>query len=430
MQRLPFLFLILFTGQSSFGQVNFDRLEDVLKYADKYSITSTRSRILGEISRQEIKTQRSLLLPQVNFIADANYYPVINSLLVPDKMLGGNEEKLTRVQFGLPFTTSASVEGTMPILALEKRGQVKKAQLENVRTHFTEKAKLERLHIEVTQVYYEILVIIETIRLNQENKSITDELMRIFDNRKKEGILDPAEYNRAKILQLEIENTGIHNEGFLQEQLIKLRSLLNLPAASSIRFFETLPSFSWELPEIIPVARKAALQEANMKLAVANQSLDVTKKASFPKLSAFGRYSTNLHMRFGSQKQDIHFDASAVGVKIELPLFAGGSHKTQRSKNKLLIETAQADQQYVSNSLLNEHTSWMNGYHTALKKKTVLQKKVTLSADNLRIASAQLKEGILEFDQYNNIFLEYNKVKKEEINNLFNGMLYSALMKM
>ena len=46
------------------------------------------------------------------------------------------------------------------------------------------------------------------LKLNAQNLQVVTELMRIMDQRKANGILDPADYNRSKNLQLNIETAG------------------------------------------------------------------------------------------------------------------------------------------------------------------------------------------------------------------------------
>ncbi|HUR10549.1 MAG TPA: TolC family protein [Flavitalea sp.] len=427
MGRLLFLLLISIPSRA---QLQFHTLNEVLRYADKHSTVSAKAPLLEEVSRLEMKAARSSLKPQVNLIADANYYPVISSLLVPDKMLGGTDSKLTKVQLGLPFAMSAGIEATIPVIAFDKWAVLKKAQMENVRTHFTEKAKLERLHIELTQAYFEILAMKELLELNKENTEAISRLMVVMDARKKEGVLDPAAYNSARNLQLETEHTYWIYTGLQKQHLIKLKSLMNIPQEDSIMLVQSLPGFTQQVIQLVPVSKRAAAQESAMKVLVARQTLSISEKASLPKLYAFGRYATNYQMRFGSHSQQVHFDASTVGVRLDIPLLAGRYYKTQRFKNNLLVKSAEADQEDLINKLREEQAIWKNGYQTAVMKQSSLEKKVMVNADNLRIANAQLKEGVMEFEQYNTIFLEFNKARLDQIQNLFDGLLYAQLLRM
>ena len=96
---------------------------------------------------------------------------------------------------------------------------------------WTQKAKLENLHIAIAQWYYHALVAKEMMRLNAENIKVVDELMRILEERKKNGILDPADYNRSKNLQLSVETAHQDYKKLWEQAIITLRSLLNIPAS-------------------------------------------------------------------------------------------------------------------------------------------------------------------------------------------------------
>ena len=57
----------------------------------------------------------------------------------------------------------------------------------------------------------------------------------------------------------------------------------------------------------------------------------------------------------------------------------------------------------------------------------ILEDKVANAKDNLRIARLNTKEGVMEFDEFNNIFLEYNRARMEYLQNLADGILYHLL---
>jgi signal transduction protein with GAF and PtsI domain len=66
-------------------------------------------------------------------------------------------------------------------------------------------------------------------------------------------------------------------------------------------------------------------------------------------------------------------------------------------------------------------------YQAAFNKHTALQEKVQNASENLRIAKLNVKEGVMEFDEFNNIFTEYNRARMENLQNLADGILYYLL---
>ena len=67
-------------------------------------------------------------------------------------------------------------------------------------------------------------------------------------------------------------------------------------------------------------------------------------------------------------------------------------------------------------------------YKTAFTKKDILKEKVAAATDNLRIARLNLKEGVMEFDAFNNIFSEYTRAQIEELQNLADGIVYNVFL--
>ena len=74
-----------------------------------------------------------------------------------------------------------------------------------------------------------------------------------------------------------------------------------------------------------------------------------------------------------------------------------------------------------------QQKDWWSHYLAAYGKYEVLKEKQATAKDNIRIARLNLEEGVMEFDEFNNIFMEYNKARMEYIQNLANGILYHLL---
>ena len=418
---------LILTGSPLFSQVYFSSVNEVFKYADKNSTVSREANIQRELSEQDLGIVRSGLLPKVQAFSTADYAPILATQVIPESAFGGQDGKFRKVQFGMPWNFSTGVELSFPVVNFEKWAQLEKAKLQSVATSWSQKAKIENLHIQIAQWYYQALVAKEMLRLNEENMKVVNELMRILEQRNKNGLLDPADHNRSKNLQLNVQTAQQDYEKLWNQSLIVLRSLLNIPANTSFELKDSIMTFAWPLSEYNAekIANRPAWKESLAKTEVARQYLAETQKASLPKLSISSRYAYNWQM---DKTQNINFDMSTIGLRLEYTLFNGGFHRRQQKRANLLLQSANLQQQHTESELVQQQQEWQNSYSIALSKKKILQAKVGTATENLRIANLNVKEGVMEFDAFNNIFSEYTRAQIEQLQNLSDGILYHLLL--
>ena len=427
MNRWIFIIIILFSASPAVAQVHFFSIDEVLKYADRNSTVARQGNFQRSVSEEDLGIVRAGLLPKLNVFSTAEYAPILASQVIPESVFGGQDGKFRTVQFGMPWNFSAGVEFSVPLINLEKWAQLQKAKLQSVETSWSQKAILENLHVQITQWYYQALVSKEMIRLNGANIQIVNELMRILEERKRNGVLDPADYNRSRYLQMNLETTQRDYERIWNQSIINLRSLLNIPATVSLELKDSIAAFEWRLAEYnsTKIDHRPGWNEAIAKMEVAKQYVNESKKAALPKLSLSSRYLYNWQM---NSTQNIHFDVNTIGLRLDYTLFNGGYHRRQQKKADLLLQSAYLQQQQTESVLIQQQQEWWNSYTTAFSKHGILQTKVNTATDNLRIARLNLKEGVMEFDAFNNIFSEYTRAQIEQLQNLADGILYHLLI--
>ena len=82
----------------------------------------------------------------------------------------------------------------------------------------------------------------------------------------------------------------------------------------------------------------------------------------------------------------------------------------------------------TESTLTQQHAEWKIAYKNAFAKHEILKQKKVVATDNLRIARLNIKEGVMEFDTFNNIFTEYVRAQIEALQNLSDGLVYHLLI--
>lgn len=419
---------LFFLSISAGAQQRFGSLQEVLQYADRNNAAIRQAQLQPQSAQQDVTIQASGLYPKINVYATGDYYPIITTQVIPAEIFGGPKGSYQKVQFGLPYVFAAGAELSMPVINLEKWAQLQKTRHQYEQAQWSSKAAIENLHIQAIQAYYQVLATEAVLALNGENITITDELMRIMQQRMDNGVLNPADFNRSKNLQLDVRASDVAYKKSLQQNRNSLNTLLNIPVGDLVILDDSLTGFSWPLPEQeAGVSNRPGMMEAAAKLSVAESALSESKRGGLPKLSLNGRYAYNFQSRFESGTQDVNFDVSSVGLRLDVPLFQGNYYRAGQKKNAVLLQSAKLEKERVQHTLEQQQADWSNQYRSAFERKNILQQKLEVAAENLRIARLNMNEGVMEFDEFNNIFAEYNRARMDYLQNLADGILYHLL---
>ncbi len=425
MRLLNSIIALLLISTPIMAQVAFDGLDELLQYADKNSPQARQIQLQPQLARHERQVASSTIYPKVNAFATGDYYPILATQLIPAEALGGTPGTYLKAQFGLPYVFTAGGELSVPIIDLSNWAKLSKAKATYEEKKWSSKTALENLHLQLIQSYYQTLVTGDVLQLNEENEKTAIELLRIMEERNEQGVVDPADFNRTKNLLLDVKATRINYTARMKQSINGLNAVLG---TDTVVLREKLNEFEWPaLYEAGDISRRPAWEEANWKVRASQLALKQSRYAGMPKLSLATRYTYNMQTNFEPNFSNIEFDVANINLKLNVPLFQGNFYRASNKKSKLQLMTARLEQDRIKAQLTQQQEDWIAQYQAAYIKQEVLKDKLVTAEDNLRIAKLNIKEGVMEFDEFNNIFIEYNKARMEYLQNLADGILYHLL---
>ncbi len=134
LKGLAFLVLILL-DITLMAQARFTALDELLRYADKNTVTARQTLLERSVAELDHSIARSGILPKLTVYGSGEYYPVLATQLIPESIFGGAPDKFRKVQFGLPIAVSTGAEITVPVINLEKWAQLEKSRLLQMQTN-------------------------------------------------------------------------------------------------------------------------------------------------------------------------------------------------------------------------------------------------------------------------------------------------------
>lgn len=419
-----FISLLSLAGTAQ-AQLAINGLEELFAFADKHSPAAKQAHLQPLLAKQDKQTQASVLYPRVSAFATGDYYPILATQLIPAEALGGTPGTYLKAQFGLPYVFTTGAELNVPVINLENWAKLSKAKAQYEQAEWSSRAAMETLHLQLVQAYYQALVTKEVLKLNEENEATADELLRIMALRNEQGIVDPSDYNRSKNLSLDVKTARIGYTQALSQSMNNLDAILG---TDTLVLNEELDNFEWPvLYEGGNISNRPAMHEAEWKVKTAELSLRQSRNGGLPELSLASRYTYNMQTNFEPGFSNIDFNVANVSLRLNVPLFQGNYYRSVKHKSQLQLQSAKLEQERTEATLTQQQQDWLAQYNAAFYKHKVLQEKVSTAKDNLRIGKLNTKEGVMEFDQFNNIFMEYNRARMEYLQNLANGILYHLL---
>lgn len=432
MKSLSLLIAMLLLHVAVVAQVGFRSVDELLAFAHRQSLMSKLVSKNNEVASKEILIRRAALYPQVNVFGIGEYYPVLATQVIPESIFGGQDGKFRTVQFGLPWNFSAGIELSVPVLNAERYAQLGKSRLELAEVEASGKTAMESLDIQLVHYYYQALLAKQLLRLNEENRHTADTLVALLRLRRNEGTANPADYNRALNLRLQVIAQDEQYRNSYSNSIAYLKRYLDISPNQELTISDSIEvrQIPSTIFDTININGRGAFVEAGARMAVAEQSLREIQNAALPRISLYSRYNYNWQMSDGWRGQPIHFDVNVIGMRMDMPIFNGFNLRSRKQKAELLIDAAALQREKAAGELLQQQQEWRNNFATAMQKLNILSERVQIATDNMRIGRLSVGEGVMEYEEFHNIFLEFNESRMDYLQNAVNAAVYAQFLKM
>jgi hypothetical protein len=144
------------------------------------------------------------------------------------------------------------------------------------------------------------------------------------------------------------------------------------------------------LREETDITNRAAFKQAEAQVAVANQALAASKKSALPKVSFYGRYAYQLQVKPGKESQQVNFDVGSLGLRLDVPLFAGKYYKLQSTKEQRPIPACKVAAGTSGTLSSTRANNMANKLQRSRKQTTTANKKIKIRSRKLADSTAKL----------------------------------------
>lgn len=385
--------LFVLTASQTIAQQKF-----TLKQCIDYSLANHLSNEVyqnnTEIANQQGREAIAGYLPQVGINSTFDDNIKLATSIIPAGPFGPEPRKF---QMGQHYVSGATLQLDQTIYDQSMIYGIKANAPNKELAALNEQQNKETLIYNTTAAYIETVIYSEKIRILTINEAKYKELLDIKKLQYEKGTATQVDYNRILVAYKNIVAEKNLAETYRELGLNKLKDAMGMTLDASIAINDSL-----DYQRLIPDsdisdfnvtqlftykinAQKISLQEIDVK----------RKKAAFmPTLTGYVRYGAQSYSQTTSTLFETWFDYSAVGVKLNIPLFSGFKKESQLRQSQLNLLNMQKNFMISNNTLqlqaLNANTQLKKSYNDVANNKENLE----LAQEVFDITNLQYQKGI------------------------------------
>ena len=341
-------------------------------------------------SKERVGEGVALYLPTVNGSATFDDNLKRPTTIIPAGTFSPTEIK---VQFGNQFASSAVVQLDQVLYDQSIITQFKSNKPFMEMSELRKAKTVEDVLYNTAVAYFQVLVVQEQRALLEKNVGKFERLAKILQLQVDKGVAKPVDLQRISVglgnLKSQVDMLK-NNEELLMNRL-KLNMGMDL--GQKLTLTDSLASAAPK-PELAAFEKQNLLDVQIMDKNLTLQEIELQRRNAtrLPTLGAYGRYGAQAFgNEFGKSFQN-WFDYSTIGIKLNVPIFAGLRKVHQINQAEIALENAkqQAELNVQNLELRNENAkvSLVNAYNNL----------GSITA-NLDLAEAVMQTTELEFNK-------------------------------
>ncbi len=417
MKRVFFLILLFSKLGVAFAQSDFN-LEQAVQYAVKHSNQLALQKLNLTDAEGQIKEYYAIGMPKLNAKVSYNYFidvptsilpdfisPSIYGILFKENLLPARDINFgsgVPVQFGTKNNLSASLEfntllfdGSF-IVGLKAQQMYKDLLIKQVNQSEAE------VRYQVSKAYMSALVLEETQKTLNKNKSNLEKVFQELTEINKAGFIEKLDVDRIE-LSLQLLNTELDKLNRLSEVTKNvLKFQMNYPVDQSINLTE-------QLNDLIQKSY-VDLLDSNLKLSVKNRpefqvidqgrllaeiNVKRYKVSYFPSLFGFASHQQSLlRNNLFDSKDNKWFPTTVVGLGMNAPIFDGFDRKAKIARAKVLLDKTNIQMSEFERGVELEYLNAKTQYLNALNSLESGKKSLALAERIYETSKIKFREGV------------------------------------
>lgn len=383
------------------AQQVFVSLEQFTDYALQHNPSLQQAILNEKVEKQNVNSAISPLLPTANAQATMTDNLILNTQIV--QFNGVVQE----IRFGTKYAINPSGNVNLNLINATNYQNLfiakKNQQLAAANTELS----IEQIKTSLAQAYYLYLLYQSNYDFAMHNLSNADTLLHITQVRFDNQYIDELDLNRSKSSELQAQSQMDQSRILLDKSLNTLKLLAGMNVTDKLIIQDKLVIQDIPMVDAITANQFARpeLKTSMIRANISNMSILREKLRFAPELSAFANYGVNgfnNNFRFADASQK-WYQNSAIGLTLNVPVFAGGTKYFNVQKAKLNQQIAALDLQNTQLKTAKEDQDLILDFVKARSDLKTRQKQLGLTDRNYNLAMIKYKNESLTYDNLVNI---------------------------
>ena len=349
MYKTAFLLFVLVTGNRPIRAQDglaFSSLDAGFAYADSHSSplkNATQQTILAKYQTLAAQWGKWNVQGRANFTMTDNTKLITNFL--PAEIFGGPAGTFQKITLGQQYVSNLTVAPQIDILNPYSAAQVRLARTNEQLTATSNLLNRRNLYESVAGAYYNILSYQWQTDVTKNSLANADTLVRILQDKQKEGIVRPQDVNTAVANRLTLVSKLIQLPNQREQQVSSLKILCDIDPATPLLIGN--PDRPTAVDETLTATGDLLQRQSEGQLHYQQASLNANRTWYYPTVSLLGnrglQQNTNTHF-FDTNRW---FSNSYVALRVTLPLLPDVRKMAAVQLDRINIDVALTNWQHT-----------------------------------------------------------------------------------
>lgn len=254
MKLLPYCIIIvsLFVNTPLYAQKAFTNLNELLQYAETKSISIQSGAIrISQAQKARLAAVATIADPAFNTSSSFTNNTRLPVNLFPAEVFGGQPGTFREVQAGIQYVTNLNQYADIKLLNLGAWENLQLAKINIAATESDNKVTLKSLFDNIASAYYNIVSLQEQLASTYLNLASAETLLKIAENKYKQGLVKQQDVNDAKASFLSTQENTRQLDYLVRQNKLSLKILCDIPEEELIEIRQTVTDDTiWGSPDI------------------------------------------------------------------------------------------------------------------------------------------------------------------------------------
>lgn len=365
-------------------------LETCLKMADTANLSIRNARLDIQANEYQTKAYQSARLPKITANADYKYNAIIPGQLIPAEIFGGQAGTYAKVQFGVPYNLSNTVQLTQLLYNPQVNYGLKVLEINAKILEIQSTIQVQAVKEQVANTYFTLQAINKQLAFTKANIVSMDKLIANMTAMKQADLVIQTEVDKLSINRLNLLNAEQTLEATQIQLEEMMKILLGLPKDSNLELApDTTVEQSVLVDETTIVRPELELLDTQIEMNRAERN--GTNMAYLPTLSFYGAYNYTMNLK-PDENVRTGIPSAFLGLRLDWTLF-DGLEKANKQKVNAINYDKLSNQQALIEQQLNTATD-------NSKRQVEIQKaSLSIAKEKLTLAQRVYDQTTLMFNQ-------------------------------